>query len=138
MTPEQSQRYGRLVQAITAQGFCVELAVNGARSFAVRLWPLHSIHSPEFANQVAGDYLRLRGEGMREGICAYEALSRSSPALREDGNRRSYMIAACLSESNLRARAVASARWQWLADHRAGRRRIGLNTAAAFELYGIG
>jgi hypothetical protein len=119
------------------EGFCVELAVNRARSVLAGLWPLHSEHSPAFANRVAGHYLRLRSETIREAKSDYEILARDHPSIRDD-RRRTMWVANRLSGSCLRARAVTAARLEWLAGFRQGRGFVGLNTAAALELFGVG
>jgi hypothetical protein len=119
-------------------GFCVELAVHRARSVLAGLWPLHSLHSPAFAGAVAAGYLRLRREAVRGAAVEFETLGRHAPGLLEDEALRSVMAAQSVSGACLRARALAAARLQWLDGHRAGRRSVGLNTVAAFELYGLG
>ena len=119
------------------EGFCVELAVNRARSVLAGLWPLHSAHSPEFATRVADHYLRLRGESIREAIERYEAVFQVDSSS-SGHSTPTYWIANRLAESCPRARAVAAVRREWLKGFRAGRGFVGLNTAAAFELFGVG
>jgi len=120
------------------EGFCVELAVHRARSVLAGLWPLHALHAPEFANWVAGYYLRQRREAVREAETAFDSRDRERSQPCEGGESRTAAVASQLAGACLRAQAVAAARRQWLAEVRAGRGSIGLNTVAAFELYGLG
>ncbi|OWK40991.1 hypothetical protein [Fimbriiglobus ruber] len=113
------------------EGFCVELATHRARSVLAGLWPLHSLDAPAFANDVAGHYLRLRDEVVRGATAA-------RPAAYAGTDSRPGAAARDPCEARPRAGAVAAARHQWLADTRAGRPAVGLNTVAAFELYGLG
>lgn len=101
---------GRVVQSGTddAEGFCVELAASRCQSALAGLWPLHSAQAPVFATWVAEEYLKLRGDAV---------------------------VGTRLSEGALRGRAVALARKRWQKEGR-GQFRVGLNTAAAFQLFG--
>ncbi|HEX3152683.1 MAG TPA: hypothetical protein VHR66_31715 [Gemmataceae bacterium] len=94
-----------------ADGFCVELAVSRCRSTFAALWPIHTVHAAKFVTDVAAEYIKLRDE---------EA----------NLHRRS------ASEAALRGRAVAMARRNWQKAFTPGD-GVGLNTAAAFQLYGL-
>jgi len=120
------------------EGFAVELAVNRARSVLAGLWPLHSENSPAFANEVVGHYLRLRAEAVRDAGAEFEGFCREDSSLRGNTRALTSWISHRLSDSCPRARAVAAARREWLAGIREGADLPGLNTAAAFELFGLG
>jgi hypothetical protein len=130
---------GRVGQAELqdVEGFCVELSVNRSRSVLAGLWPLHSEHSPRFANRVAEHYLRLRGEAVRDALSALDALTRDDTSISGDAFQ-AHWVSSRLSAARPRARAVAAARRDWLVGFREGRGSVGLNTVAAFELFGLG
>jgi hypothetical protein len=104
---------GRLSQESLrdVDGFCIELVLSQARSVLAARWPIHCWQAPRFANAVIRRYLELRGKH------------------------------TLTSETCLRARAVNLARRECFAANRADPAswpEVGLNTAAAFELYGLG
>ena len=103
---------GRLKQSgdLDVEGFCVQLALHRARSVAAFRWPVHSLEAVALVNESVRLYL--------------EALESSA-----GGDAR------CL-----RARALNDARKNFFGD---GSRpplysQVGLNTAAACELFGLG
>jgi hypothetical protein len=100
---------GRVAQSELrdAEGFCLELAVRRARSVVAGLWDLHSFQSPVFANWIAEEYLMLR--------------DRATAAI----------------PVALRGRALNQAHRRWLQANERGGTRIGLSTAAAFQLFGL-
>lgn len=93
------------------EGFCVRLALHRARSVAAYRWPVDSVESVALTNESVRLYL--------------EALKSPEPGTAE-----------CL-----RARALNQARRRFLGDGTHAPsvdRRVGLNTAAACELFGLG
>jgi hypothetical protein len=103
---------GRLNQVgdLDAEGLCVELALCRARSVLACRWPVLSLPAVAFVNEVAHHYL--------------ESTHPDAPLVGTD----------CA-----RAEAVQRARLRFLGpDGRpGGKHPIGLNTVAAFELYGL-
>lgn len=102
---------GRLEQTgdLDVEGFCVELALHRSRSALACRWPVHGFEAISFANEVVHQYLNLLKEGETDKSCA-------------------------------RARALNLARNVFL-NPSPGQdmdKYVGLNTAGAFELYGIG
>lgn len=105
---------GRIIESGTrdVEGLVVELAIYRARSVLACRWPIHCISAPTFANAVIENYLTLQQDRRVQKI----------PSI-----------------SCLRAQAVNAARKQFLCDHRQDNLPyVGLNTIAAFELYGLG
>src|SRR5262249_14035129 len=103
---------GRVLQTDQrdAEGFCVELAVSRARSVIAALWPIHAAHAAFFATQIIDCFCRAREEGIP---------ARSDVA------------------SSLRGRALNTVLRKWAKEYREQRAVVGLNTAAAFQLYGL-
>ncbi|HEX4955380.1 MAG TPA: CHAT domain-containing protein [Thermoanaerobaculia bacterium] len=97
---------------LDVEGFCVQLAAHRAKSILACRWPVDAIEAATFANEVLAQYLLLLEER------------------RNPGSR---------SARGLRARAFGAARSEFAkpANGR-DRPRVGLNTAAAFEMYGLG
>jgi hypothetical protein len=98
----------RRTGARDVEGFCVQLALQRARSVLACRWPVQCQQAPDVANEVLAQYLRLRE---KEGGQGGEALT----------------------SARLRARALNLARGELLKE---GRNDY-LNTVAAFELYGL-
>ena len=101
---------GRVAQrALTdADGFCVRLAGNRARSVLAGRWQIHALHAARFAGWVAEEYLSRHAEAAAQGMS--------------------------LSARKSRGEAVAAARLRWLKE---GEQAVGLHTVAAFDLYGL-
>jgi hypothetical protein len=91
------------------EGFCVQLALQRARSVLACRWPVQCQLAADVANEVLAQYLRIRKEHV---VQSGEALT----------------------AARLRARALNLARAELLKDGRDDY----LNTIAAFELYGLG
>jgi hypothetical protein len=104
---------GRIKQArlADAEGFCVNLIVNNARSVLAGRWTLDAVDSIRFAHDVARHYLRW--------------------------HRRAAEHGEPLWKLRARGRSVASARRRWAKDYRQGQAKVGINTVAALELYGL-
>jgi len=103
---------GRLQQAEDpdVEGLCVRLALRRARSVVACRWPVNALEAVAFANEIVAQYWALHGRA-RLGLISPQAL---------------------------RARAVAEARRQLLHPPGGAPRTVGLNTMAAFDLYGTG
>ncbi len=104
---------GRLKQSRLrdVEGFCVDLIVNNARSVLAGRWTLHAVDSIKFAHRVAREYLRRHQHDAEAGTPLWKACTRG--------------------------RAVAAARRRWAEEFRKGEAKIGINTVAAMELYGL-
>jgi hypothetical protein len=90
------------------EGFCVQLALQRARSVLACRWPVQCQQATDVANEVLAHYLRLREDiGIQAG--------------------------SSLTAARLRARALNLARTELLKDARDDY----FNTIAAFELYGL-
>ncbi len=104
---------GRLGQSsdLDVEGFCVKLAMHRALSVLACRWPVQSVEAVAFANEIVHQYLQLRNAGHRAG-----------------------------DRGCLRARALNLARQKFLGEdgQSSGHPLVGLNTGAAFELYGLG
>ena len=92
------------------EGFCVRLALHRARSVAAFRWPVHSLEAAAFVNESVRQYLEAR-----------------EPKDVDDAG-------------HLRARALNDARKSFFGDgiHPPLYSQVGLNTAAACELFGLG
>ncbi len=105
---------GRLEQTEDqdVEGLCVRLALHRARAVLACRWPVLAPQAIAFANEVVAQYLELS---------------------RQAGD-------GATAATNLRARAVNAARHRFLrgGDARVAGEPAGLNTVAAFELYGLG
>ncbi len=103
---------GRIEQTgdLDVEGFCVRLALHRARSIAAFRWPVHSVQAVALVNEAVRLYL--------------EALQGGKEA-----------DARCL-----RARALNDARKSFFGDgvHPPLYPHVGLNTAAACEIFGLG
>ncbi len=120
------------------EGFCVELAVHRARSVIAGLWPLHSHQAAAFAAIVAEKYLRLRRQARSDAEAWFDQELRNDPR-HADPEFRASVIGRLLSLAGLRSEALALARKQCLLERPPSTGpHIGLNTIAAFELYGLG
>jgi hypothetical protein len=97
---------------LDVEGFCVQLAAHRAKSILACRWPVDAIEAATFANEVLARYLVLLEERRKAGF---------------------------RSARGLRAPAFAAARSEF-AKPANGQNRplVGLNTAAAFEMYGLG
>jgi tetratricopeptide (TPR) repeat protein len=93
------------------EGLVVELAIHRARAVLACRWPVHSCAAPVFANEVIARYLDLR-TGLDPDTLVFD--------------------------SCLRARALNAARQAFLGEDRGAETPVGLDTVAAFELYGLG
>lgn len=91
-----------------AEGFCVQLALQRARSVLACRWPVQCQQAPDVANEVLAKYLQLRKEHGGQG-------------------------GEALTAARLRAQALNLARAELLKNGDEY-----LNTLAAFELYGLG
>lgn len=105
---------GRLEQSgdQDVEGLCVQLALHRARAVLACRWPVIAPQAIAFTNEVVAQYLALRRQA-------------------DEGKT---------SREHLRARAVSLARHRFLqgGNRRAQGEIVRLNTAAAFELYGLG
>ena len=93
------------------EGFCVELALHGARSVLSYRWPVACEQAANITNEVLAQYLNLKAQ-------------------RERGD-----VGPDQRERRLRAQALNLARRKMLSDDGSGRY---LNTIAACDLWGLG
>ncbi len=105
---------GRTSQSgdLDVEGFCVQLAIHRALSVIACRWPISSQESSAFANEIVHQYLLLRNQAPEPNVHTGCLRARALNAARKvfGGN-----------DQNLAAQA-----------------QTGLNTIAAFELYGLG
>src|SRR5439155_13812476 len=71
----------RATGACDVEGFCVQLALQRARSVLACRWPVQCQQAPDVANEVLAHYLRLREEAGVQGGEALTAVQLRARAL---------------------------------------------------------
>ncbi len=104
---------GQLTGELDVEGLCAELTASGARATLAPKWDVHAADSPSFLNVVLANYLRLCGE-------ADSTVPKRAVALNQ---ARRHFLSHSVPNNRSAYRGFLPS---------------GINTVAAFELFGVG